>query len=376
MTHPRPRAHVPTSATVAVSRLGEVLSRSTAADVLEMRDAMARIVQEYQPFGDDIRRILNDSPLLMPPNTLTAMQDIAAGALPAFDYAPLLKGLAATLDSAAFAQAVLSSDHLRAMQQQLTTSVLPVMAELASIQLVNVPSTPLLAGRLQDELFAINASALSGWQEALEVFEGHADPTRLPSLAGIGRGVVGVGAASLTLTSDEPDEEVLDALGDSGEIRALLAREAVYGGLRPALATLDSGLVRRLDGAWERVGTPGPDAASQAANSLMELIDATLRAAAPDGPVVAWHARERRPADEIHNGRPTRTLRVRFILDGRPEAAAAVDLSRKALGEFVSLLQGGKHDTRPRSLESVAQLIPMVEGWLLYLLPESWEQER
>ena len=49
MTHPRPRAHVPTSATVAVSRLGEVLSRSTAADVLKMRDAMARIVQEYSP---------------------------------------------------------------------------------------------------------------------------------------------------------------------------------------------------------------------------------------------------------------------------------------------------------------------------------------
>ncbi len=200
-----------------------------------------------------------------------------------------------------------------------------------------------------------------GWESAATAFVGQPDAKRLLPLEAFGRGTVGVTSAVTALLPD------LDGIATNDD-RALLGPASFAEALRESLGSLDRGLPRRLEGAWERVSRRGPDAASQAAHSLMETIDWTLRLAAPERTVLAWHATEGRPGEELCNGRPTRALRVAWLLRRRPGEADAARLHLRALNDLVSAIQSYKHSADEADIEAVARLIPTVEGLLIFVL--------
>jgi len=197
------------------------------------------------------------------------------------------------------------------------------------------------------EITARNAPAQPNVAEALH-------------LASAGQSTTGVLEAGLTLTGKQAESPQMT--------EGLLSPGTMARRLRDRLAELDSSLPNRLDGAWERVSHAGPDALSQAAHSLQEAIDWTLRAAAPDAVVLEWHVQARRPATELSRGRPTRRLRAEYILRERAHDRKAVDMWLKALGELVSVIEEMKHGNSDRGLDAVIRLIPTVEGLLAFLL--------
>jgi hypothetical protein len=202
-----------------------------------------------------------------------------------------------------------------------------------------------------------------GWENAATAFVKQPDAKRFLPLEAFGRGTVGVASAVTSLLPQLDDTTI-----NVDDERALLGPASFAEGLRESLRSLDPRLPRRLDGAWERVSRRGPDAASQAAHSLMETIDWALRLAAPTSTVLAWHAAEGRPDKELHNGKPTRPLRVEFLLRGRPGEAGAARLHLRALSDLVSVIESHKHSADEADIEAVARLIPTVEGLLIFVL--------
>lgn len=186
-------------------------------------------------------------------------------------------------------------------------------------------------------------------------------------LSEAGRTTLGVSATGLLLSAADDDDWEEDELVDADDDELIAGPAEAGQRLRDELRRLNPRLVDRLDGAWERVGNHGPDAASQAANSLVELLDWTLRLAAPDAAVLAWHGSESRPPDELNNGRPTRALRIRFVVRLRPDAMAA-EMYVTGLRELMRLLQGHKHGLGEQQLAALARLVPTVEAFLSFLL--------
>lgn len=202
------------------------------------------------------------------------------------------------------------------------------------------------------------AVGIRGWNEATRAVGDSHDASRLLPLEALARGTVGVASAGLLLTGQDNEEARDELLGPH-----------VYGErLRDRLGELDPNLPTRLDGAWERVSRVGPDAASQAAHSLMELLDWTLRIAAPDADVLSWHASEGRPASDLNDGAPTRALRLRWLLRDRPQEAKAIGLHLRALSDLVGVVQSYKHNAGHTDVAAVARLIPTVEGLLIFVL--------
>jgi Predicted pPIWI-associating nuclease len=137
------------------------------------------------------------------------------------------------------------------------------------------------------------------------------------------------------------------------------------------IAHLDPGLEERLEGAWERVSRGGPHAASQAAHSMIEFVDWCLRTAAPDEAALGWHMQESRLACELHNGRPTRALRMRYMLRARnPDGPVAQTFVDHALAT-VRNLQEIKHTSKQDDLHALAAMIMALETVLAYLFGPS-----
>jgi hypothetical protein len=135
------------------------------------------------------------------------------------------------------------------------------------------------------------------------------------------------------------------------------------------LADLDANLPNKLHAAWDRSMKPGPGAGSQIANSLMELIDWTLRLAAPEDAVLRWHTDGARPKTELTDqGTPTRASKVRYLLRARDSDGRAAEAYVKQLGALVDLLQGGKHRLTDEDMAVVRHMIPTVEGFLTFVL--------
>ncbi len=174
------------------------------------------------------------------------------------------------------------------------------------------------------------------------------------------------GAVEAGILLSERDNSKLVEL--QAEARASIGPAQASVELRVRLDEIHPDLGNHLDGAWERIQGGGADAAGQAANSLMEVIDWTLRLLAPDDDVLAWHAAEKRPTNDLHNGKPTRSLRVRYAVRNHPEKRRAVGLYVKSIGELVSVIQSPKHSVETRAGEALAHVALVVEGLLHYLL--------
>ncbi len=158
----------------------------------------------------------------------------------------------------------------------------------------------------------------------------------------------------------EPDEEVEVPAGwTDGPTQV---REQ----LRARLAAIDPKVLTKWDGAWERLWAPGPDAASQAAGSVVELIDWTLRRAAPDKVVLRWHSDGKRPVHELDDkGRPTRGLRIKYLMASRnPRLVKAASHLSEGTIALLAEMQGGKHGLEFDDLEAVKFTLYAVEGAL------------
>lgn len=199
------------------------------------------------------------------------------------------------------------------------------------------------------------------WDEVLRRTSENPDESELARVYATGRASIGIVSSGLALV-DEDKDFVL-----SPDTQELLARDGLGEQLRETLGSLHRELPGRLDGAWERIRRPGPDAASQAAHSLMELIDWALRLGAPDEEVLPWHAQEGRSADELHEGKPTRSLRAKYILRDRSVDAKVARMYLRSLGDLTEIIQSQKHGLGSDDVETVAPLLPTVEGLLVFL---------
>jgi hypothetical protein len=137
--------------------------------------------------------------------------------------------------------------------------------------------------------------------------------------------------------------------------------------LRNCFARLGAPIVARWDGARERASKQGPDAASQVAHSLVELIDQSLRLAAPDALVIEWHKNLNRPESELRKMKPTRSLRVRFLLRDREGDLECGLIYIRSLVSFVDVLQKKKHDSAGDDLLAVQRMIPGIEAILYFI---------
>jgi hypothetical protein len=237
-------------------------------------------------------------------------------------------------------------------------------ARLADLSRLVSSQVSVLEGSIASAaLRRVSLFGVRGWEGAATAFIAQPDAKRFLPLEAFGRGTLGVTSAVTALLP-----ELDDIATDLDDDQAFLGPVSFAEGLRKSLGSLDQRLPRRLDGAWERVSRRGPDAASQAAHSLMEAIDWTLRLAAPESAVLAWHAAEARPDKELHNGKPTRALRVEWLLRGRPGEADAARLHLRALDDLVRVIQAHKHSADEADIAVVARLILTVEGLLIFVL--------
>jgi Predicted pPIWI-associating nuclease len=166
------------------------------------------------------------------------------------------------------------------------------------------------------------------------------------------------------LVGGEPESEV--PLPGSGFLPGSLL---MHRDLVDRLRLLNPNLVRRLEGAWEQVTGNGVDATSQACHSVQELLDWTLRLAAPDELVLDWHRETGRDSNELNKERPTRSLKAKYLLRNRPQDAKAGRFYIRTLDELSGVLQSGKHSLdvahRPHVLGHVLQSVEALLGFLL-----------
>jgi hypothetical protein len=119
--------------------------------------------------------------------------------------------------------------------------------------------------------------------------------------------------------------------------------------LLEALDQLGEDLPDLLIGAWEDVARAGAAAAVKISTCAVEVLERTLRALAPDGDVLSWHAQGGRSSDELSNGRPTHACRVRYLLRAPAHAKhrqlipAQVESIVVVVNELRGVFQGGKH---------------------------------
>ena len=136
------------------------------------------------------------------------------------------------------------------------------------------------------------------------------------------------------------------------------------------MQAVDPALPTKLDGAWNAVSTGGPDAASQAASSLVESIEWFLRLGAPEADVLLWHASNDRPATEVtEQGHPTRGLRIEFLLVQSGRNAYPARHFTRGLIEILEFLQGVKHNRDFDDVAAVQRIIPAVEALFAFLVP-------
>jgi hypothetical protein len=243
---------------------------------------------------------------------------------------------------------LLASEAFRTQVLELTRVSDVIASYMSNVARMSVPT-------LVERAVVVGSRA---WDESTRLLVPDTAQASIDVLGELGRGAAGIGAGGLLLADDGPEVEVEVLTWGPGPMHATL---------RGLLSELDPALPAKLDGAWERVSRPGPDAAAQAANSLMELVDWALRLAAPDDAVLGWVHRENK-ASELHAGRPTRVLRLKFLARDRSGEAHIARLYQRALSDLVSAVQSTKHSVAGKELDAVMSLVPTVEGLLYFAL--------
>ncbi len=223
-------------------------------------------------------------------------------------------------------------------------------------------------------LGAISGKPLSLWQNYADLVPVEPDVQWLRTSLAAGSAGLGLLGADV-LESDLDDAELVQATVQQVELEVLVASEP--GRLRAArelyarLGAIDPTVPELLEGAWEDIERNGPAAASKAAHCIVEVLDRTLRAAAPDDAVREWHTHTRRPAKEFGDrGQVTRPLRVRYLaseIGGTRELAVT---QYESLTGLLSPLHGRLEGVKHASTADVTQvrsLLLTAEGFLTLL---------
>lgn len=251
---------------------------------------------------------------------------------------------------------------------------IPALQQLDSLSERLSIQTKLLAGmRLPGVLGQAASESTRGWR--LLVDRMTARTIELPSTRMAGFFSVGTAVSAriirptvieLDVSDDDVDQE---AQNPTPLVDALTIGDLYRLQVRDALAALDARLLERWDGAWITLLVEGPDGPSQAAHSIQELIDWTLRLAAPADDVLAWRATHGEAPDDLNkDGEPTRGLMVRYIVGGRAQDETA-KLFMSSLNKIVKALQQAKHSfegpTGPAMIRSVLLNAESFLGFLL-----------
>lgn len=246
-----------------------------------------------------------------------------------------------------------SATTLASMTGSLNDSIThPVLAELARTSSVTARLASTAAGSiaLQPRYWPSQPPAirLGHYLQGLQP-----EPSQRDVRFGVSAGI----SVSALLTSDvlshEPDgdrrDHIIELFEDDvakpwldGPAKARAELLEVLGQPRGDLPDL-------LLGAWDDIERPGAAAAVKISTCTVEVLERTLRTLAPDNDVLPWHTRERRPSNEISNGRPTHGCRVRYILRDpghqkhRQLLSTQVESIVVMVNQLRSILQGGKH---------------------------------
>ena len=79
------------------------------------------------------------------------------------------------------------------------------------------------------------------------------------------------------------------------------------------------------------------------------------------------HADEGKGAEELHEGKPTRSLRAKYILRERSVDTRVARMYLRSLSDLADIIQSQKHGLGSDNVEMVAPLLPTVEGLLVFL---------
>lgn len=316
------------------------LRRSGALRVVDTQTALRSFMPDTSRFLENYFNSTSTLKLLTGSSVVTALQDAQATKrllTPKFESLRLGSGLAEQMrHSLGISEQLAASTRMLAEFRRPVTFELPTSLSAHAYRIV-IETTPMSPTAVEADRVAFAGHDALGTSEMSLVFE------------------------------TEPEEEA-EALDETAYYA--LMPDRLHGEIRSALGSLHPQLVNRLDGAWERLSATGPDAASQAAHSVQELIDWTLRLAAPDPDVLAWHKANSRSSDELHDDKPTRSLRVKYVIRNRPEQSKAARYYTRSLGDVVGILQEAKHGVEGGSVPLVGNLLLTVEGFLGFLLVE------
>jgi hypothetical protein len=251
----------------------------------------------------------------------------------------------------------------RALTQQFS-------AEFASMKqvarLVEIQNHQLLRLRPSWEIAQPASLSTRAYEDVLRTSAADRTGALLARVDAAGRTTGWVLDASVRMTVPSVDADLEDAT----EMALGPARTSAE--LRTRLAAIDGDLPIKLDGAWERIENGGTDAGRQAAHSLMEAVDWTLRTLAPEDETLAWYAGiNPKPSDALDDrGRPTRSLKLRFIVRDDPGKAFAIDLYLRAIKGLVGSLQDPKHGNRTTDPGTLAPIALTVESFLLFVVSD------
>lgn len=281
--------------------------------------------------------------------------------------------------AAAWQQGLLTGSTARALQGTVVVPSARVNV-LADIVRVNSATSALVARYAEQNTISMRRPATSARSTlALRELLAHmpVEPTAsdLTRAALASRAVAGLTAADLVVAPGVLDPDAVQQLDEdvvdpwvSGPQEA---REALF----EQLHQLDPMVPAFLKAAWSQVQSNGPAAAEMAANAVVEAIDRTLRAAAPEPDVLAAAERGELGKHATYmrgdSAAPTRRGRVSYVLMSRQGHTSMVSQQVEALAKSTSLLvdnlQAGKHES-PVELLLVQTYLMAAEAIFVQLL--------
>lgn len=275
----------------------------------------------------------------------------------------------------------LVSDAFKPLTGDMARIFRPVEGDIFGLSQSLTESTRVLSSiRVPSVLEQATSDSNRGWQIVLRNLVETHTPAEAERALFAGTHAVGTSVAALMLLPVDmidvdvvdPEPNVADRDSDGIAMGVLEVGERTRAALLDRLSDVHPRLAERLAGAWETLGRAGLDAASQAAHSIQELIDGTLRELAKDDLVFTWYssgAVKMKAADALHNGRPTRALRARYLVSDRPHLAHAADYFISSIGRLTTVLQSAKHDARDEHGAGAIQAVLLsVEGCLAFML--------
>ncbi|WP_329564472.1 hypothetical protein OG711_38720 (plasmid) [Streptomyces uncialis] len=163
------------------------------------------------------------------------------------------------------------------------------------------------------------------------------------------------------LTSVAPDDGLAEEVTERVEEEILdpweRARLDVFRHLYEALRALDPTVPELLQGAWDDVHRAGPAAAAKAANCVIEVVDRTFRAAAPDESVRAWHRAENRPKAEWEGQtRPPHALRAKYLARNFGDDRVLVEAQAEAFAAISRRIRGPVQKIKHASRGDIAKV--------------------